>query len=200
MGLITVFTLQGGESELRQFSAQGPAHDACSEAVMCKVQMGIHPLSISSRVGYTPEVGEWRRQKKLHRRCTEHLLRLDQRNRTSVCVGIYIKGFFFFFFSRSLFCDSRGWRGRCETHRAGCRAGILWRSWSCRTQREFPPLPGNLGSPLQAFQWTESDSAQMMGDNPLCLKSTGYEHHLQDIFTAIAGLGTSGTLAPGSLD
>ena len=65
---------------------------------MCKVQMGIHPLSISSRAGYTPQVGEWRRQKKLHRRCTEHLLRLDQRNRTSVCVGIYIKGFFFFFF------------------------------------------------------------------------------------------------------
>lgn len=104
------------------------------------------------------------------------------------------------FFVRSLFCDSRGWRSRCETHRAGCRAGILWRSWSCRTQGEFPPLPGNLSSPRQAFQWTESDSAQMMGDNPLCLKPAGYEHHLQDIFTAIAGLGTSGTLAPGSLD
>ena len=31
----------------------------------------------------------------------------------------------------------------------------------------------------------------MTGDNPLRLKSTGYEHHLQDIFTAVAGLGTS---------
>ena len=114
--------------------AQGPAHDACSEVVSCKVQRGIHPLSISSRAGYTLQVGEWRRQKKLHRRCTEHLLRLDQRNRTSVCVGIYIKGLFFFF-ARSLFCDRRGWLGRYETHRAGCRAGILQRSWSCRTGR-----------------------------------------------------------------
>ena len=134
--------------------AQGPAHDAFSEVVTGKVQMGIHPLSISSRAGHTPRVGEWRRQNKRHRGRIEHLQRLDQRNRTSVCVGIYIKGFFFnfYFFARSLFCDSGGWQGRSETHRAGCGAGTLQRSWSFRTRGELPPLPGNLSSPLQAFQ------------------------------------------------
>ena len=77
----------------------------------------------------------------MYRCCIEHLLRLDQRNRASVCVGIYIKGCFFFFLHEVCFV-----------------------------------IVGAGGA------------------------GAGYEHHLQDIFTAIAGLGTSGTLAPGSLD
>lgn len=112
--------------------------------------------------------------------------------------GSILRVFFFFLQEVCFVIVGAGWAGMKPTEQA---AGLEFsREAGAAGQGEFPPLLGNLGSPLQAFQWTESDSAQMMGDNPLCLKSTGYEHHLQDIFTAIAGLGTSGTLAPGSLD
>lgn len=71
-----------------------------------------------------------------------------------------------------------GWAGLKSTEQA-VRKGRLelsGRSWSCGPGAERLPLPGNLGSPLKDFQLIESGSAQMMKDNPLYLKSTGYEH------------------------